>query len=245
MISQFNREQILEQSTGLESSLSETGLYNLSESQAKDILEMRLQRLTGLEQDKITNEYRSVNLRIIELLKILNETVELMRVIREELIDIKNQFGDERRTQINSIREDLMTEDLIPEEDLVVTFSHEGYAKAQSVDTYKSQRRGGRGKTAATTKQEDFVEKLFVANSHETLLCFSNLGKVFGSRYTNYPREAEQREEKPLVNLLPLTDGEKITTVLPIKEFNKNNYVVMATAKGLIKKNGTRKLFKT
>ena len=236
MISQFNREQILEQSTGLESSLSETGLYNLSESQAKDILEMRLQRLTGLEQDKITNEYRSVNLRIIELLKILNETVELMRVIREELIDIKNQFGDERRTQINSIREDLMTEDLIPEEDLVVTFSHEGYAKAKSVDTYKSQRRGGRGKTAATTKQEDFVEKLFVANSHETLLCFSNLGKVFWLKVYQLPQGSRTARGKPLVNLLPLTDGEKITTVLPIKEFNKNNYVVMATAKGLIKK---------
>ena len=195
MISQFDREQILEQNTGLESSLLESGLYNLSESQAKDILEMRLQRLTGLEQDKITNEYRSVNLRIIELLKILNETVELMRVIREELIDIKNQFGDERRTRINSIREDLLTEDLIPEEDLVVTFSHEGYAKAQSVDTYKSQRRGGRGKTAATTKQEDFVEKLFVANSHETLLCFSNLGKVFWLKVYQLPQEAEQHEE--------------------------------------------------
>ena len=197
---------------------------------------MRLQRLTGLEQDKITNEYRSVNLRIIELLKILNETVELMRVIREELIDIKNQFGDERRTRINSIREDLMTEDLIPEEDLVVTFSHEGYAKAQSVDTYKSQRRGGRGKTAATTKQEDFVEKLFVANSHETLLCFSNLGKVFWLKVYQLPQGSRTARGKPLVNLLPLTDGEKITTVLPIKEFNKNNYVVMATAKGLIKK---------
>ena len=236
MISQFDREQILEQNTGLESSLSESGLYNLSESQAKDILEMRLQRLTGLEQDKITNEYRSVNLRIIELLKILNETVELMRVIREELIDIKNQFGDERRTRINSIREDLLTEDLIPEEDLVVTFSHEGYAKAQSVDTYKSQRRGGRGKTAATTKQEDFVEKLFVANSHETLLCFSNLGKVFWLKVYQLPQGSRTARGKPLVNLLPLSDGEKITTVLPIKEFNKNNYVVMATAKGLIKK---------
>ncbi len=236
MISQFDREQILEQNTGLESSLLESGLYNLSESQAKDILEMRLQRLTGLEQDKITNEYRSVNLRIIELLKILNETVELMRVIREELIDIKNQFGDERRTRINSIREDLLTEDLIPEEDLVVTFSHEGYAKAQSVDTYKSQRRGGRGKTAATTKQEDFVEKLFVANSHETLLCFSNLGKVFWLKVYQLPQGSRTARGKPLVNLLPLSDGEKITTVLPIKEFNKNNYVVMATAKGLIKK---------
>ena len=236
MISQFDREQILEQNTGLESSLLESGLYNLSESQAKDILEMRLQRLTGLEQDKITNEYRSVNLRIIELLKILNETVELMRVIREELIDIKNQFGDERRTRINSIREDLLTEDLIPEEDLVVTFSHEGYAKAQSVDTYKSQRRGGRGKTAATTKQEDFVEKLFVANSHETLLCFSNLGKVFRLKVYQLPQGSRTARGKPLVNLLPLSDGEKITTVLPIKEFNKNNYVVMATAKGLIKK---------
>jgi len=236
MISQFDREQILEQNTGLESSLSESGLYNLSESQAKDILEMRLQRLTGLEQEKITNEYRSVNLRIIELLKILNETAELMQVIREELIDIKNQFGDERRTRINSIREDLLTEDLIPEEDLVVTFSHEGYAKAQSVDTYKSQRRGGRGKTAATTKQEDFVEKLFVANSHETLLCFSNLGKVFWLKVYQLPQGSRTARGKPLVNLLPLTDGEKITTVLPIKEFNKNNYVVMATAKGLIKK---------
>ena len=236
MISQFDREQILEQNTGLESSLLESGLYKLSESQAKDILEMRLQRLTGLEQDKITNEYRNVNLRIIELLKILNETVELMRVIREELIDIKNQFGDERRTRINSIREDLLTEDLIPEEDLVVTFSHEGYAKAQSVDTYKSQRRGGRGKTAATTKQEDFVEKLFVANSHETLLCFSNLGKVFWLKVYQLPQGSRTARGKPLVNLLPLSDGEKITTVLPIKEFNKNNYVVMATAKGLIKK---------
>ncbi len=236
MISQFEREKIIHQHSELEASVLESGLYSLSESQAKDILEMRLQRLTGLEQEKITMEYRSVNLKIIELLKILNEPTELMRVIREELIDIKNQFGDERRTRINSVREDLMTEDLIPEEDLVVTFSHEGYAKAQSMDTYKSQRRGGRGKTAATTKQEDFVEKLFVANSHETLLCFSNLGKVFWLKVYQLPQGSRTARGKPLVNLLPLTDGEKITTVLPIKEFNKNNYVVMATAKGLIKK---------
>ncbi len=236
MISQFDRDKIIKQRNELEAPVLESGLYTLSESQAKDILEMRLQRLTGLEQDKIISEYRSVNLRILELLKILNEPAELMRVIREELIGIKNQFGEERRTRINSIREDLMTEDLIPEEDLVVTFSHEGYAKAQSMDTYKSQRRGGRGKTAATTKQEDFVEKLFVANSHETLLCFSNLGKVFWLKVYQLPQGSRTARGKPLVNLLPLTDGEKITTVLPIKEFNKNNFVVMATAKGLIKK---------
>ena len=238
MIAQFDREQIVKQRPDLKVSDLESGLYELSESQAKDILEMRLQRLTGLEQDKITSEYRDVNLSIIELLKILTDPSELMRVIRDELEDVKERFGDERRTKISSIREDLMTEDLIPEEDLVVTFSHEGYAKAQSMNTYKSQRRGGRGKTAATTKQQDFVEKIFVANSHETLLCFSNLGKVFWLKVYQLPQGSRTARGKPLVNLLPLTDDEKITAVLPVKEFDGSNYVVMATAKGLIKKTG-------
>ena len=238
MIAQFDREQIVKQRPDLKVSDLESGLYELSESQAKDILEMRLQRLTGLEQDKITSEYRDVNLSIIELLKILTDPSELMRVIRDELEDVKERFGDERRTNISSIREDLMTEDLIPEEDLVVTFSHEGYAKAQSMNTYKSQRRGGRGKTAATTKQQDFVEKIFVANSHETLLCFSNLGKVFWLKVYQLPQGSRTARGKPLVNLLPLTDDEKITAVLPVKEFDGSNYVVMATAKGLIKKTG-------
>ena len=210
--------------------------YQLSEQQARDILDMRLQRLTGLEQDKILEEYRKVNKRIGELLRILEDPEQLMLVIKEELQDVKNLFGEDRKTDIRAERQDLMLEDLIPEEDMVVTFSHAGYAKSQSVDMYTAQARGGRGKTAATTKEEDFIEKLYVANSHDTLLCFSSSGKVYWLKVYQIPQASRTARGRPLVNLLPLEESEKITTVLPIKEFESDVTVVLATSRGLIKK---------
>ena len=227
--------------SGLESlsRLSKEG-YSLGESQAKDILEMRLQRLTGLEQDKILQEYREVNERIIELIEIIENPKTLMNVIREELCEIKEAYGEPRRTEINSQKEDLLLEDLIPEEEVVVTFSHAGYAKSQSTDTYKQQKRGGSGKTAATTREQDFVESLYVGSSHDTLLCFSNKGKVYWLKVYQIPQAGRTARGRPLVNLLPLEEGERITVVSPVNEFESNLYVVMATANGIIKKTSLR-----
>ncbi len=210
--------------------------YHLSERQAKEILEMRLQRLTALEQDKILDEYRSILERIDDLLDILQRPERLMQVIRDELIEINDQYGDPRRTRIVDVQENLSLEDLISEEDVVVTLSHAGYAKSQSLDVYRSQRRGGKGKTATTTRDEDFVDKLFVANTHDTLLCFSNRGQVYWLKVYELPQASRAARGRPLVNLLPLTEAERITAVLPIKEFDPDLFVVMATAQGLIKK---------
>ena len=215
--------------------LTEDG-YRLDEGQAKDILEMRLQRLTGLEQDRILKEYGEVNERILELLEIIENPETLMKVIRSELCEIKEVYGESRKTAISAVKENLMLEDLIPEEDVVVTFSHAGYAKSQSMDTYKQQKRGGSGKTAATTREEDFVENLYVARSHDTLLCFSNRGKVYWLKVYQIPQGGRTARGRPLVNLLPLEEGERITVVSPVKEFDPNLYVVMATANGIIKK---------
>ena len=210
--------------------------YHLSERQAKEILDIRLQRLTALEQDKIRDEYHEVLERIDDLLDVLQRPERLMQVIRDELLEIREKYGDDRRTEIVEAEEHLSLEDLISEEDVVVTLSHAGYAKSQPIEVYRSQRRGGKGKTATTTKDEDFVDKLFVANTHDTLLCFSNNGKVYWLKVYELPQAGRTARGRPLVNLLPLVEAERITAVLPIKEFDPDLFVVMATARGLIKK---------
>lgn len=218
-----------------ECGLQEDG-YRLSERQAKEILDMRLQRLTALEQDKILQEYQEILARIDALLEILRRPDKLMQVIRDELVEIQDNFGDERRTRIEINHEDLSLEDLITAEDVVVTLSHAGYAKSQALDTYRSQRRGGKGKTATTTRDEDFVDKLFIANTHDTMLCFSSHGKVYWLKVYELPQASRTARGKPLVNLLPLQDGERITAILPIKEFVPELYVLMATRQGTVKK---------
>lgn len=210
--------------------------YCLSERQAKEILEMRLQRLTALEHDKIIDEYKAILGQIDDLLDILARPERLMQVIRDELIEIRDQYGDERRTEIVESHEHLSLEDLISEEDVVVTFSHAGYAKSQPIDVYRSQRRGGKGKTATTTKEEDFVDKLFIAGTHDTILCFSTQGKLYWLKVYELPQAGRTARGRPLVNLLPLSDGERITAVLPIKEFDAELYVLMVTRRGIVKK---------
>ncbi|MGQ0657852.1 MAG: DNA gyrase subunit A [Chromatiales bacterium] len=210
--------------------------YRLSEVQAQEILDLKLQRLTGLEKDKIMGEYEEVLASISDLSDILARPERLMRVIRDELTEISERYGDERRTEIVHDHQDLNEEDLIAPEDVVVTLSHAGYAKSQPMDVYRSQRRGGRGRIAATTREEDFVEKLFIANTHDMVLCFSTRGRVYWIKVYQLPQAGPQARGKPLVNLLPLEEGERITAVLPIKEFAADRYVLMATRRGMIKK---------
>ncbi|OQX43090.1 MAG: DNA gyrase subunit A, partial [Candidatus Sedimenticola endophacoides] len=210
--------------------------YRLTETQAQAILELRLHRLTGLEQDKILGEYSDILEKIRYLLDILASPERLMEVIREELTAIQEQYSDQRRTEIIHTRLDLTLEDLITEEDVVVTLSHAGYAKAQSLDTYRAQRRGGRGKSAAQTKDEDFIDKLFVANTHDTILCFSSRGKVYWLKVYELPQAGRNARGKPIVNLLPLESGERINAVLPVREYDEQRYVFMATGSGTVKK---------
>ncbi len=212
------------------------GLYRLSEAQAQAILDLRLHRLTGLEQDKIVNEYKQLLEQIDEYLAILGSDVRLMEVIREELVAIKEQYADERRTEITQTHLDLSDEDLITEEDMVVTMSHEGYVKAQPLSDYKAQRRGGRGKSATATKETDFIDKLIVANTHDTILCFSSLGKVYWLKVYQLPMASRASRGKPFVNMLPLEQGESINAILPIREFSDNKFIFMATASGTVKK---------
>jgi DNA gyrase subunit A len=212
------------------------GRYRLSEAQAQAILDLRLHRLTGLEQDKIIDEYKELLRLIDEYLEILGSDIRLMEVVREELVEIRNNYSDERRTEIIHDRLDLSEEDLITEEDMVVTMSHEGYVKAQPLSDYKAQRRGGRGKLATATKEEDFVDKLIVANSHDTILCFSSLGKAYWLRVYQLPIASRTSRGKPFVNLLPLEQGEKINAMLPVQEFSENKYIFMATSQGTVKK---------
>lgn len=239
MVEQMLKNANIETSEAYDS-LTDSGMqgdqYFLSEKQAKEILEMRLQRLTALEQDKIVSEYGDVLLTIADLLDILSRSERLMQVIREELITVVEQYGDDRRTEIIDSEENLSLEDLIPQEEVVVTLSHAGYAKSQALDVYRSQRRGGRGKTATTTRDEDFVDKVFVANSHDLLLCFTNFGKVYWLKVYQVPRASRTARGRPLVNLLPLSDSERVTAILPIKEFDADSFVVMATASGIVKK---------
>lgn len=220
---------------GPEFGLTDKG-YQLSEAQAQAILDLRLHRLTGLEQDKIIDEYKALLETIDDLLDILARPERLMQVIRDELVEIKENFGDERRTEILDTRLDLSLEDLIDEEDMVVTLSHAGYVKAQSLELYRSQRRGGKGKAATTMKEEDFVDHLFIANTHDTILCFSSTGKVYWKKVYEIPQAGRTARGKPIVNILPLEEDEKITTVLPIKEFTEDHYVFMATRSGTVKK---------
>ena len=197
---------------------------------------MRLHRLTGLEQDKIVGEYQELLATIVDLTDILARPERLTQVIREELIAIREQYGDARRTEINRDHLDLSTEDLIEPQDVVVTLSHAGYAKSQPVTEYQVQRRGGRGKAATSVKDEDFVEKLFVAHTHDTILCFSNRGKVYWKRVFELPQAGRGSRGKPMVNLLPLEEGERINAVLPIKQFDDDHFVFMATSQGTVKK---------
>ena len=215
--------------------LTEQG-YRLTETQAQAILDLRLQKLTGLEQDKIINEFQELLDKISSLLEILSSADRLMAVIKEELLSIRDQFGDERRTEIIDNRLDLTLEDLITEEDVVVTLSHQGYAKAQPLDVYQAQRRGGRGKSATATKDEDFVDKLFVASTHDTVLCFSSRGKVYWLKVYQLPQAGRNARGKPIVNLLPLEEGERINAVLPVREYTEDRFIFMATAQGTVKK---------
>ena len=210
--------------------------YRLSNEQAKAILDLKLNRLTGLEQENIHNEYTGLLDDIKKFTQILSDPDTLTEVIKNELEDTKNQFGDERRTEIVEFYSDLTDEDLIPEEDLIVTLSREGYAKSQSLDVYQAQNRGGTGKRAASFNDEDFIRKLFVANTHDTLLCFSSYGKVYWIKVYRLPRGGRNAKGRPIVNLLPLDKDERIQAVLPVKEFDDDQYVFMATEKGTVKK---------
>ncbi|WP_078120196.1 DNA gyrase subunit A [Thiosocius teredinicola] len=210
--------------------------YRLTETQAQAILDLRLQKLTGLEQDKIISEFQEILDKIADLLEILSSPDRLMQVIKDELTDIREQFGDERRSEIVVNQMDLTLEDLITEEDVVVTLSHQGYAKSQPIGDYRAQRRGGRGKTATSTKDEDFVEKLFVANTHDTILCFSSRGKCYWLKVYELPQAGRTARGRPMVNLLPLEQGERINAVLPVREYAEDLFIFMATASGTVKK---------
>jgi DNA gyrase subunit A len=210
--------------------------YRLSEEQAQAILELRLQRLTGLEQDKIREEYREVMLTIADLLDILDKPARIIAIISGELKHVKEEFGDRRRSEIITVAEDISLEDLIAPQDMVVTFSHGGYVKSQPLADYRAQRRGGRGRTAAATKDDDFIERMFVAHSHDYLLCFSNRGRLYWLKVFEVPQGGSNSRGKPVVNMFPLEEGEKITAVVTVKEFDENHFVFMATAQGTVKK---------
>lgn len=210
--------------------------YHLSEVQAQAILDLKLHRLTGLEQDKIVNEFQAILDVIKALIEILSNPERLLEVIREELVEIRDNFGDERRSEIIENQQEETDIDLIPEQDVVVTFSHEGYAKSQQLDVYNTQRRGGRGKSATSMKTEDFIDKLFVANTHDVLLCFSSSGKVYWLNVYKLPMAGRGSRGMPIVNLLPLEDGERINAVMPVREYDENQFVFMATSSGQVKK---------
>jgi len=210
--------------------------YRLSETQAQRILEMQLQRLTGLEQDKIVAEYKELLERIAELLDILAKPARITAIIADELQTIKAQYGDARKSEIVLNAEDIDAEDLIAPQDVVVTFSHAGYIKAQPVADYRAQRRGGRGRQAAAMREDDFIERLFMAHTHDLILCFSSRGLVYWLKGYEVPAGTRVSRGKPIVNLFPLADGERINAVLPVKTFDEDRFVFMATAHGTVKK---------
>ena len=210
--------------------------YYLSPAQAQAILELRLHRLTGMEHDKLLDEYQEKVARIAEFLEILGSATRLMEVIREELEEIDKNYGDERRTDIQSSKRDLTIEDLITEEDRVVTISHGGYAKTQALSDYQAQRRGGTGKAATSVKDEDFVEHLLIASTHDTILCFTNAGKVYWLKVFQIPLAGRQSRGRPIINLLPLDENERITSILPVREYDEDHFIFMATANGTVKK---------
>lgn len=210
--------------------------YYLTEVQAQAILDLRLHRLTGLEHEKILDEYKGLLDLIKELLHILASPERLMEVIREELVAVAEQFGDERRTEISEASADISIEDLINEEDVVVTLSHEGYVKYQALTDYEAQRRGGKGKAATRMKDEDFIEQLLVANTHDTILCFSSRGRLYWLKVYQLPLASRTARGRPIINLLPLEEDERITAILPVREYAEGYYVFMATANGTVKK---------
>ena len=210
--------------------------YQLSEQQAQAILDMRLQRLTGLEQDKLIQEYEQIIDHITDLIEILSDSKRLVEEVTEELKEIQETYKDSRQTEIQDSVADFSTEDLITPEDRVVTISHQGYAKTQPLEEYKAQRRGGTGKTAASVKDEDFVEQLLIANTHTTLLCFSNLGQVYWLKVYQIPLAGRSAKGRPLVNLIQLKEGERITSMVPVENYDKEHFVFMATRKGTVKK---------
>ena len=210
--------------------------YHLSDAQAQAILELRLQRLTGLEQDKIVGEYKEVMTRIADFLDMLSKPERITAVITEELIAVRQQFGDKRRSEIVVNTQDLSMEDLIASADAVVTLSHGGYIKSQPLDDYHAQKRGGRGKQATGTKEDDFIDNLFIANTHDYILCFSSRGRVYWIKVYTVPQGGRASRGKPIVNLVQLEEGEKINAILPVKEFDENRYIFMATSFGTVKK---------
>ncbi len=220
---------------GKEFGLQKAG-YRLSDAQAQAILEMRLARLTGLEQDKIVAEYKELIEKIADFMDMLAKPARITGIIAEELKAIKSQYGDKRKSEIVEQAEDLEMEDLIAAEDVVVTFSHAGYIKSQPLTDYRAQRRGGRGKQAATTKEDDFIERLFIANTHDTMLCFSSRGRVYWLKVYNVPQGTRASRGKPIVNLFPLSEGEKVNAVLPVKEYDDKHFVFLATSLGTVKK---------
>jgi DNA gyrase subunit A len=218
-----------------------TGLYRLSDSQAQEILQMRLQRLTGLEQDKIVNEYKEVMSEISDLLDLLAKPERVTSVIESELKEVQAEFGKAggdsgRRSFIEMNATELFTEDLITPQDMVVTLSHTGYMKSQPLSEYRAQKRGGRGKQAAATKDEDWIDTLFVANTHDAILCFSDRGRMYWLKVWEVPQGSRTSRGKPIVNMFPLIEGEKITVILPIKGYQDDHYVFMATSLGTVKK---------
>lgn len=212
------------------------GLYYLTPEQAKAIVDLQLYKLSGMEHEKILNEYKDLLELIAELMHILASPVRLMEVIKEELEAIRDEFGDERRTEITNASHDISLEDLINEEDVVVTLSHEGYVKYQALTDYEAQRRGGKGKAATKMKEEDFIERLLVANTHDTILCFSNRGKLYWLKVYQLPLASRTARGRPIVNLLPLESDERITAILPVREYEEDKYIIMATASGTVKK---------
>ncbi len=235
MLGRSAAEQYRPEGLAAEFGLKDDG-YRLSEEQAQAILELRLQRLTGLEQDKIRAEYKEVVALIADLLDLLDKPARISAIIADELRQVKEEFGDKRRTELVTVAEDISIEDLIAPQDMVVTFSHGGYVKSQPLADYRAQRRGGRGKQAAATKEDDFIERLFVAHSHDYLLCFSSRGRLYWLKVFEVPQGSRASKGKPMINMFPFEEGEKITAVVPVKEFDEQHYVFMATAQGTVKK---------
>jgi DNA gyrase subunit A len=234
-VSDASRPDGLAPEFGLVGNGNERG-YHLSDAQTQAILELRLQRLTGLEQDKIVGEYREVMDKIADLLDILAKPARVTQIISDELVTIRSQFGDKRRSEIVMHTQDMSMEDFVTPEDVVVTLSHSGYMKAQKLDEYRAQKRGGRGKQAASTKEDDFVDNLFIANTHDYILCFSNRGRVYWLKVYEVPLGTRMSRGKPIVNLLPLETGEQINAILPVKGFPEDKFVFFATTDGTVKK---------
>lgn len=235
LLQQMKNNQTRPENLDLKYGLKTDGYY-LSPEQAQAILDLRLHRLTSLETNRIREEYIAITNQITKLISIISDADKLNQVIRDELIEVKTQFGDLRRTEIFDVKSDLTDEDLIPKEDLFVTLSHEGYIKSQSLSSYQAQHRGGRGKLAAAVKEQDFVKNILVTNSHDTILCFSTYGKVYWLKVYQVPQGGRNSRGRPVVNLLPLGNGEQISTILSIRHYEKSHFVFMTTAQGLVKK---------